>query len=316
MTTKFYDINALATSYTFLDHWTYSGTSSDFVIALEDGETPVGDKFFRVSSGGGSIGGTMWWDARPTAVYPLEQLLLFRPLTATPTRFGLVSTAPDRNTWGGLYLRDVADPNGELAFRSIITNSTDILQQEDHSLGATQNVWLYMRLRVTASGDNRQWQGRVWKHGETEPSTWPIDRNSDNIAYHADLYGWGGIFNEDQMDIAFYSVGTDGDSAPFYELVNTGITITGIKEPNEANTEVTGVSTARVKVWHGTDDTGAEDEIYDSRSIENGALEVNFVPEDGFSPNDTVTVEAMWTVGTERKLFITETNVVEIGSGS
>ena len=105
-----------------------------------------------------------------------------------------------------------------------------------------------------------------------------------------------------------------GDSGSIEE--DLGIKIEGIKEPNEANALVTGVTNARVKVWVGTNDSDWEDEIRSNQAIENGTLEVPVSPEEGFTLNDTVTVEVMWTVGTERKLFIKETTVVDLGSGT
>jgi len=51
-----------------------------------------------------------------------------------------------------------------------------------------------------------------------------------------------------------------------------GITITEIKEPNEADTPVDGVTNARVKVWYGSDDTGAEDELHLNQTITNGSM--------------------------------------------
>jgi len=94
---------------------------------------------------------------------------------------------------------------------------------------------------------------------------------------------------------------------------NLGLTITGIKEPNEADTLVASVTTARVKVWYGSDDTGAEDELYDNQTITNGSLTVDL---SGGTVDAAAIVEVMWTVGTERKLFITDTTVVDLGSGS
>ena len=93
-----------------------------------------------------------------------------------------------------------------------------------------------------------------------------------------------------------------------------GITITGIKEPNEPNTPVDGITNARVKVWSGTDDTGAEGDLLPDVSITNGTLSTGL---SGSPEIDAVlTVEVMWTVGTERKLFITETTVVDLEGGS
>ena len=105
-----------------------------------------------------------------------------------------------------------------------------------------------------------------------------------------------------------YIVAFPGSAIP-----TAGITITEIKEPNEANTLVDGVTNARVKVWFGSDDTGVEDELHLNQTITNGSLTT--VLDSGAIDVD-VTVEVMWTVGTERKLFITETNVVDLEGGS
>ena len=109
------------------------------------------------------------------------------------------------------------------------------------------------------------------------------------------------------------TVGPTVDAPPS----STGIIITGIKEPNEANTLVASVASPRIKVWSGTDDSGAENILFDNEDaiypITNGELEV---PLPAYAVDDVVTVEVMWTVGTERKLFIKETTVVDLGSGT
>jgi len=92
-----------------------------------------------------------------------------------------------------------------------------------------------------------------------------------------------------------------------------GITITDIKEPNEADTPVDGVTNARVKVWFGSDDT-AEDELRLNQTITNGTLTITGIEDEPLG--DPVIVEVMWTVGTERKLFITETNLVDLEAGT
>ena len=92
-----------------------------------------------------------------------------------------------------------------------------------------------------------------------------------------------------------------------------GITIDEIKEPNEANSLVDGVTNVRVKVWYGSSDTGIEDDLF-IESITNGTLTVSAI--EGVPLGDPVIVEVMWTVGTERKLFITETTIVDLEGGS
>ena len=117
------------------------------------------------------------------------------------------------------------------------------------------------------------------------------------------------------------TVSSSGDSAfsfnggyivafPGSAIPTAGITITDIKEPNEPNTPVDGVTNARVKVWFGND-AGEEDRLYNNENITNGTLTIDEV--DG-GVGDTVLVEVMWTVGSERKLFITETTLIEGGS--
>ena len=93
-----------------------------------------------------------------------------------------------------------------------------------------------------------------------------------------------------------------------------GITITGIKEPNEPNTPVDGITNARVKVWVGSNDAGEEDRLYNNESITNGTLTVSAIEE--VSLGDPVIVEVMWTVGTERKLFITSTSIIDLDGGT
>jgi len=56
--------------------------------------------------------------------------------------------------------------------------------------------------------------------------------------------------------------------------VNASITITDIKEANEADTLVTDVTNAEVKVWYGTEDSGLEDESHAAQSITGGEMTV------------------------------------------
>ena len=141
------------------------------------------------------------------------------------------------------------------------------------------------------------------------------DRHSTGVAHRA-------IATTSLDPGSFGATGDFDDSNAWHIAVQgslatqPGIRINDIKEPNIANELVTGVTNARVKVWIGTNDSDWEDEIRSNRVIENGTLEVPVSPEEGFTLNDTVTVEVMWTVGTERKLFITETTVVDLEGGT
>jgi len=91
-----------------------------------------------------------------------------------------------------------------------------------------------------------------------------------------------------------------------------GITITGIKEPNESDTLVTGVTNAVVKAWYGSppSDTGAEDELLTAQSISEGSM----TPELGLASvgNDVILV-VKWDAGSgETKFFRTTGTIIDL----
>lgn len=71
------------------------------------------------------------------------------------------------------------------------------------------NVWYYVRFRVNGTS----LQVRVWKDGEVEPSTWSVSATDSAIS----AAGWVGIGNQvptGTRDFDWFSVGTNGDTAP------------------------------------------------------------------------------------------------------
>ena len=135
------------------------------------------------------------------------------------------------------------------------------------------------------------------------------------ISGYATAYDSGNGLTATDYDVTVFSstgssTGFNGGYIVAFPGSTAGITITEIKEPNEANILVDGVTNARVKVWFGND-AGEEDRLYNNENITNGTLTIDEV--DG-GVGDTVLVEVMWTVGSERKLFITETTLIEGGS--
>jgi hypothetical protein len=140
---------------------------------------------------------------------------------------------------------------------------------------------------------------------------WAEDFFLDTNNYYEDKSGNGyHLLLDANAAVDTTTTGPTIDPPP--STAQPGITITGIKEPNVANEEVTGVTNARVKVWEGTDDTGAEGRLLTEVAITNGTLSTGL----SGSPeiDAVVTVEVMWTVGTERKLLITDTTVVDLGA--
>ncbi len=91
-----------------------------------------------------------------------------------------------------------------------------------------------------------------------------------------------------------------------------GVTITDIKEPNEADTPVTDVSLGVVKAWYGIEpvDEGAEDALLTEQSISAGSMTVDL-------PNavvgDTVILVVRWDAGGgETKFFRTTGTIIDL----
>jgi len=92
---------------------------------------------------------------------------------------------------------------------------------------------------------------------------------------------------------------------------NWGFRLTDIKEPNTSDTLVTGVSTARVRVWLDGDDTGAPSFApIVNQSITAGAMEVEIPSGDN---TDSPIVEVDWDAGGgETKFFRTAVTVIDL----
>jgi len=233
---------------------------------------------------------------------------------------GVIFRAQTGNNHGYLTRTEGQNSPANTAFNrgTATTNYTAVGCHTPTSNGLTdQYDWYWVRTRF----DGANTKTRFWNYGETEPTEWVID--CDDV--DADTYttagrvGFGGRFdyNADAADstasyLAYLSASDDPlVAAPFPTTATPGITITGIKEPNEADTLVTGVTNARVKVWYGTDDTGAEDELHTAQSITAGELSVELT---GGTVDGAAVVEALWIDGTERKLVVIDTTIVDLGA--
>jgi len=92
-----------------------------------------------------------------------------------------------------------------------------------------------------------------------------------------------------------------------------GVSITGIKEPNESDTLVTGVSNARAVVWTGDppSDASTANEVLTSQSITDGAMELEFTHTPGELATALIAVD--WDAGGgETKYFRAEATIVDL----
>jgi len=91
---------------------------------------------------------------------------------------------------------------------------------------------------------------------------------------------------------------------------NWGFTITDIKEPNESDTLVTGISNARVLVWLDGDDTVQADEEITNQSITDGDMTVELTVG---SDSNTPKVYVDWDAGGgETKFFPATPTIIDL----
>jgi len=94
-----------------------------------------------------------------------------------------------------------------------------------------------------------------------------------------------------------------------------GIVITGIKEPNEVDTVVNGISSARARVWVGNDDTVAADYTLGSQTITDGAMTLTLNTSETISDPFIASVD--WDAGGgETKYFRTTGTIVDLDSSA
>jgi len=89
------------------------------------------------------------------------------------------------------------------------------------------NTWYYIRFRVNST----TLQARVWKDGQVEPTTWSVTATDSAVS----AAGWVGIGNNNPTgtrDIDWFSVGTNGDTAPL--TTNTADTVSVSQVVSEA----------------------------------------------------------------------------------
>jgi len=121
------------------------------------------------------------------------------------------------------------------------------------------------------------------------------------VSLDADAFGSTGTFT----DANAWIIAVQGSASARW-----GFTVTDIKEPNESDTAVTGVSNARVLVWLGGDDTTAPSSEIINQSITSGSLTVELPVSDD---TDTPKVLVEWDAGGgETKFFQATPTIVDL----
>jgi len=91
------------------------------------------------------------------------------------------------------------------------------------SFSPTANAWYYIRFR--ANGTTVQM--RIWKDGEVEPTAWSVTVTDSSVT----AAGWVGVTQisaTGTRDIDWFSVGTNGDTAPLPTSTATQIRVSQV----------------------------------------------------------------------------------------
>ena len=158
-----------------------------------------------------------WTRAELDDLTDTHHLALFRPVeTPFGSFFGFWSRASGAiGTETGYWCRMRHSPNAELHIDELSGGTnTNIANDLDVFGGGADfliNVWYWCEFRVT--GDLLQ--ARVWPHGEAVPN-WQLEV-TDGTHTASGFAGFGNQ-NQQQLHMDYYSLGTEGFNAEFFNL--------------------------------------------------------------------------------------------------
>jgi len=317
MATTYYDIESKVAGVDPIGSgWTIGGTNQGDLTALTSEikvkTNPVATKVWEIYID--AAVSDRWWTlgfSDGPASATMEVLALIRR-NSNNSRVGPTVRAPTLNTtdrnflWAGFINNTTG--SGATEFE---TFNTGHLTSADHGLGNPENDWVWHR--VTISGTTitlKQWLDGTDEATASYTDSWTITSTAS---------GYGGVLlarrtsGAQTQDVAWFSIGTEGDTAPGPDDVsagNYGVRLTGIKEPNESDTLVTDVSTATVFYWPAGDDSICPEAPVLNQSITAGAMDVALP---GTDADSTPLLIAYWdAVGGETKFFRTTATIVDL----
>ena len=161
-------------------------------------------------TGTGGARHLLTWDALDADANRANTEILARVRTSgnTAEQFRLTaraSGAAAAETGYSLVFNNVSDT---LQLQKIVAGTVTLMGNTVPS-HRTINVWYYVRFRVNGT----TLQGKFWADGEKEPTAWQVTTTDSSIS----AAGWVGIGNQEPTgtrDIDWFSVGTNGDTAP------------------------------------------------------------------------------------------------------
>lgn len=141
----------------------------------------------------------------------------------------------------------VIDTNQDLNTDGVANPWTQFSDDADPSFTYDiPNLWVYVRFRVQGTGATVTIEARCWIDGvqiTNEPDFWLV-WDDDTSASRITSAGWIGVgraAHTNQLDIDYFAVGTNGDTAPINASTNTTVRISTVFVEaigQEANPEV------------------------------------------------------------------------------
>jgi hypothetical protein len=214
------DADPISSEFTVI--WNDRAANTTSIIT--EGTTPAGTKYWRFAdTSGASTWNWHWlmWTATgsmPSTDGSVEALYCYRrsndsyatgnvcfrcvdPYDETHGAAGF--TGGDRNNTTEVRTRYIWDDVANNHF------------SDTHGLTLTTNTWYWCRVRITNDGTSAIFRVRLWKDGDSEPSTWQLEETDLSPMTHSGVGGmYLGCRTSATIDIAWFSYGTEGDPAP------------------------------------------------------------------------------------------------------
>jgi hypothetical protein len=209
-----------------LDAWNHYKTNANAVESkIVSGTVPIDgvDRFWRVreyAGAGGSQQNTFRFNDTPAWSNNLSTLILARR----------TATAPDRGPGAAVAIAASVDnyaiaavstsTSRTIPYKTVSGTTTGLQAGTSGSIAGScaPSTWVWYRMYVSRSGSTNTLYTKSWCDGTTEPEEWfygPFEE-TELSGDHGGF--WTRILanaTEDQgIDVAWFSVGTDGDAAP------------------------------------------------------------------------------------------------------
>ena len=276
------------------------------VSAVEAITTPVGTKAWRTIATEGSGARIVTWTDGPTDAETVEVLSLQRRLAlGSHPGAGNIHRGSASGSFSGYFMglrNNATTVRGRVWTDGVEANMGD----SPHGLrDEAMGYWVWIRSQANGSLH----RVRAWAYGDPEPTEWLYEETQAAHASGATGFGDWYSSTDEEVSVAWFSVGTAGDPAPDTDVVPRKITVTDLKAPNDANEQVANATGVQVKLWTNKTDIGIPDVLVTDATITGGAMTVNF--NTFASVGDPVLGVAKWEDSNETWFFPIETTVEE-----